>query len=228
MNFLRSKMSENFIKARTEFNKNGPQKQTEVSKATGIEKSFISDMEDPDKTRIPGGDKIVTLANYYGVSCEFLLGITDVHSADIDMQKAIDFTGLSEKSISNIKNVYGYSTISCLNLLLENDSCIDFLNQFYDAAAAYRYTATKIYNNPASDLSHSLADYKKLDQLSEDIEYLREKQKAEKYETLETFFRLFDSVTCSNYHEKLCEKVIKEIKDIQKTILEGAENNGDK
>lgn len=48
------------------------------------------------------------LADFYGVSSDYLLGSTQVRSTNPDMKQTVEFTGLSEKAITAIKSLqYG-------------------------------------------------------------------------------------------------------------------------
>ena len=74
----------------------------EVYSATWISPSMIKDLEDDDKVRSVGYDKIATLAKHYGVSSDFLLGISDVKTPDTTAQAVIEYTGLSEDNVSTL------------------------------------------------------------------------------------------------------------------------------
>ena len=71
-------MSNRFKDARTKYNVNGHESVKEVSKATGITGSLIDDLETTTAKRDVGYSKIKTLAKHYGVSADFLLGLSDV------------------------------------------------------------------------------------------------------------------------------------------------------
>lgn len=50
----------------------------EVSEKTGVNKSLISEIENPYVSRDVGCSKIAKLATCYNVSCDYLLGLTDI------------------------------------------------------------------------------------------------------------------------------------------------------
>lgn len=56
--------------------------------------------------RIPDIAFLHKLAQHFGVSADYLLGLSDVRSTEQDIQAACEVTGLSEKAIENIQNVY--------------------------------------------------------------------------------------------------------------------------
>lgn len=73
-----------FKYARTVLNQHGSQSMGEVYSATQIYPSVIADLEDDDKVRSVGYDKIAALAKHYGVSSDFLLGISLTESLRIE------------------------------------------------------------------------------------------------------------------------------------------------
>lgn len=91
---------ERFKDARVEHNKNGSQTMAEVSTATGVSASLIKELEDDDSERDFGYKKIVALAKHYGVSANWLLGLTDDHKIQ---PCATDELTLSESAIEAIR-----------------------------------------------------------------------------------------------------------------------------
>ncbi|MEY8262378.1 helix-turn-helix transcriptional regulator [Oscillospiraceae bacterium 50-60] len=99
-------MENRFKKARTDHNQHGPQSTKEVAQATGITKSLIEDIESTAGTpRNVGYLTVKKLAKYYGVSSDYLLGLSETPSIDEDIQVACKVTGLSEKAISRLHEV---------------------------------------------------------------------------------------------------------------------------
>lgn len=70
-------------------------------------------------------DFIVRYAKYFGVSTDYLLGLSDAATSDKDVQFICDYTGLSEKSVDILHLIFDdilkadYSYIDTLNLLVE-------------------------------------------------------------------------------------------------------------
>lgn len=88
---------ERFKDARLVHNRNGKQSMDDVYTATGVSASMIKDLEDDDKERSVGYDKIAILAKHYGVSTDYLLSLTN------DPKRtpcATDELGLSAQSIN--------------------------------------------------------------------------------------------------------------------------------
>lgn len=94
---------ERFKDARTVHNQHGSQSMDDVYKATGVSASMIKDLEDDEKERSVGYDKIATLAKYYGVSADYLLGLSQYTTVDKDLEFVCKYTGLNERSVKYLK-----------------------------------------------------------------------------------------------------------------------------
>lgn len=53
---------------------------------------------------VPRVDKLIKIAEFYGVSVDYLLGLNDVKSTDTNIKSICDYTGLSEAAINNLHN----------------------------------------------------------------------------------------------------------------------------
>ena len=104
------KPHERFNNARTEYNINGKETMAQVAKATGVPQSAISDLErdpniDADHTTAPrkvAYQTVAILAKHYGVSADYLLGLSDDPKR---IPGAIDELGLSPEAIEGIKRI---------------------------------------------------------------------------------------------------------------------------
>jgi len=116
--------AERFECARTEYNVHGSQSIVEVAKATGIQASMISDLENNDKSRGVSYEAVAALAKHYGVFADYLLGLSAVPSRKADEQAIGIFTGFSPASVERL--AYGSSTFprerDCLDRLLSTNS----------------------------------------------------------------------------------------------------------
>lgn len=110
--------------------------QDALSKELGVTKSTIGLWETGDT--LPDAKAIFDLANYFGVSADWILGRSDIQSVDNDVRKIHDMLPLSEKAINSLlrmscpDNLGGDPEIVyALNILLEGmslmnpDGCID-------------------------------------------------------------------------------------------------------
>ncbi len=90
-----------FKLARTKYNQHGSQSTTVVWKATGASKSLIEDLEsNVGKPRDTGYLKTPILAKHYGVSTDYLAGLSEVPVVDINLRTICEYTGLSSKAIN--------------------------------------------------------------------------------------------------------------------------------
>lgn len=102
---------ERFQDARLVHNKHGKQTQRQVAEETNLESSFLSNVENDDCPREPGINKVKALAEYYCVSIDWLLGLSEVPRVDPDLKMICDYTGLSDSNVRRIKEIKdgGYS-----------------------------------------------------------------------------------------------------------------------
>lgn len=96
-------MGERFKDARTVHNKHGKETTGVVEKVTGVSKSTLSEIE--NDRRAPGAEIITVLARHYGVSADYLLGLSDVITPDTTAQAVIAYTGLSEDNILTLHHM---------------------------------------------------------------------------------------------------------------------------
>lgn len=96
---------ERFKDARTVYNRHGSQSMNEVYTATGVSASMIKDLEDDEKIRSVGYDKIALLAKHYGVSADYLLGLSPYPTVDKDLEFVCKYTGLNESSVKYLRQL---------------------------------------------------------------------------------------------------------------------------
>lgn len=53
---------------------------------------------------VPRTDKLIKIAEFYNVSVDYLLGLSDVKSTDTSIKSICNYTGLSETAINNLHN----------------------------------------------------------------------------------------------------------------------------
>lgn len=129
---VRLTRGERFTAARLDYNQHGAQSMDAVHKATGIHSSMIADLENDDKNRSVGHDKILALAQHYGVSIDYLLGLSSCPKVTNAIDQVRQLTGLSKESVeylfhlkelhSQLQPFDNWDMLDVLNILLENDS----------------------------------------------------------------------------------------------------------
>lgn len=75
-------------------------KQSELAELLGVTRQSIGQYA--DGTSLPPVDKIIELANYYKVTTDYILGLTDVASTDAELRSVCEYTGLNEKVIKKL------------------------------------------------------------------------------------------------------------------------------
>lgn len=90
---------ERFKDARTVYNTHGKQTMQEVSAATGVAASCIKDLEDDAIGRSVGYDKVASLARHYGVSADWLMGLSEIRTSDPAIRAICDYTGLTDAAV---------------------------------------------------------------------------------------------------------------------------------
>lgn len=124
-------MENRFKVARTVHNQHGPQSTKEVEKETGVTKSLIEDIESTaGKPRNVGYLTVKKLAEHYGVSSDYLLGLSPTPTTDVDVQAACKFTGLSTKAVatlskadSNERDFISFLIENCISSNVSSMAC---------------------------------------------------------------------------------------------------------
>lgn len=91
---------ERFKDARTNYNQHGKQTMKAVEQATGVSASLIKDLESDTSNRSVGYDKVAALAKHYGISADWLLGLTEDYSLK---PCAVDDLGLAPSVVQILK-----------------------------------------------------------------------------------------------------------------------------
>lgn len=77
--------------------------QQELAEKTGCSRQAIAQYA--DGSNAPNIDKLVSIAKYFDVSLDYLVGLSNARTADKDIQYICDYTGLSEKSIDVLHKI---------------------------------------------------------------------------------------------------------------------------
>lgn len=75
--------------------------QEDLATALGISRLSVGNYE--RSIRTPEAETIIKIAKYFGVSSDYLLGLSDVKTADTDLKAACEYTGLSEKALRTLR-----------------------------------------------------------------------------------------------------------------------------
>lgn len=125
-----------------------------IAVASGVPSGAISKYQNDGAEA--GLKNVIKLARYFGVPTDYLLGLIPYKTTNVEIQRMCEMTGLSEKAINNIKQLYKMSVSEkaqnakyfvdhkyrfVLNTLLESA----FLSQFIQEAETLsrKYTALR-------------------------------------------------------------------------------------
>lgn len=75
-------------------------RQKDLAKELGVTDNTISYFVSGSRT--PNLEQITTIADFFNVSTDFLLGRTKAHTQNTEIRAICDYTGLSEKAVSNL------------------------------------------------------------------------------------------------------------------------------
>ena len=96
--------------------------QSQLAEQTGIKQSAISEYINGKKNgtepRSPDCATIIELSRFFGVSTDFLLGLSAIKSPIADIKAACEFTGLSENAVNGLRS-YSRQSVAFITELIE-------------------------------------------------------------------------------------------------------------
>lgn len=141
--------------------------QIQLAETTKIQRVTIAKYERGE--RAPSIDNLLAFVDYFGVSSDYLLGLSNIKSNNPDISSACDYTGLSEDAILSIKDTLSHadsiyevskeSYIRSINQLLMNDG---FYHALYLLTLLKKASITAIdreKSEPSVQLHKSIDDY---------------------------------------------------------------------
>lgn len=152
-------MENRFKLARTKYNQHGQQTVKEVSEITGVTGSLIDDLESTaGRRRDVGYSKIVKLAEHYGVTSDYLLGLSGTPSVKEDIQVVCKTTGLSTAVVDWLKSIIDDPVrLDTLNAILENEtfqSVLPFINDLKNVQIAVEMSRFSGVKLPAREIQN--------------------------------------------------------------------------
>ena len=113
--------------------------------AKGIEGTEAAIAKHVGGERKVNPEYIVKYAKYFNVSCDYLLGLTNVATVNTDLRNICDYTGLSEKAVNNLnvlsKACGAFNPLKTINKLIEYE---DYANGSNDITESGKYVFTLI------------------------------------------------------------------------------------
>lgn len=143
-------------------------------------------------TARPSLENLCKIADFYGVSTDYLLGLSDTPSRKEDVQSACKTTGLTETAINKVKN---FQNKAALSAVLESQKLFDLIKAIADSA---KY---------AGNRGHLIAEHmmqtiqgKRVTVPGEDLDYIFLGK------TIDATVKLFHEVSARLYNEKKKEE----------------------
>ena len=108
-----------------------------AAKKIGIDRTALGYYE--SGKRLPGIETLLRISNYYNVTCDYLLGLTDVKEENTDTRTIYKHTGLYSDTINTLHNMNTAAhdhnaldrlTIQTINWLISSRTCLEHIVQF--------------------------------------------------------------------------------------------------
>lgn len=145
-----------------------------------------------DKNLGMRSEYVIAFADFYGVSADYLLGLSNTPSRKEDVQSACKTTGLTETAINKVKN---FQDKAALSAVLESQKLFDLIKAIADSA---KY---------AGNRGHLIAEHmmqaiqgKRVTVPGEDLDYIFLGK------TIDATVKLFHEVSARLYNEKKKEE----------------------
>lgn len=135
--------------------------QKECAEKLNISRGSISFYENGE--RLPDIETIYNMAIFFNVSADYLVGLTDVKTADTNIKAICDYTGVSQNVIDRMHGFF-------VENKKENDTYLAGLNLFFEG-----YGSIEFFNNFYLVIESSVNEEKVTDELENSIHYDREK-----------------------------------------------------
>lgn len=107
------------------------QKITQAQLSKAINKSAPSISLYCDGSVSPDWETIILIADYCGVSLDYLLGVSDYRSRDLDLQAVCEYTGLSEQAVTQVSRMKDGDSTGNLISSLPTENGVQFNPKTY-------------------------------------------------------------------------------------------------
>lgn len=88
-----------------------------------------------DGSASPSYDSLVTIARFFGVTTDYMVGASDVPSTDATVQGTAEITGLSQKAIETLFTLRKSSEIRSLSQMMESPLFLDLIEDIRSLSA---------------------------------------------------------------------------------------------
>ena len=146
------KFSHRFAKLRRESGKT----LDDISKSIGISKGILSKWE-TGKTE-PKAFNIIQLANYFHVSTDYLLGLSESPAADIGVESVAQYVNLSEESVNKLHQNNDVMIEILLDFLIKDTTHFEDLRKIF-YGRWYASNRDEYFDKNVDDMLHHLCDF---------------------------------------------------------------------
>lgn len=148
----------NFSKLLKELRESRRLKQSELAEKLGVSRGSISFYENGD--RVPDIVFLYKMAEFFGVSCDYLLGFVNDSVFDADDRAISEATGLSGLAVSILKqSKYAKKLAEILNILIEEE--FTYAYAFGDALEKHSNILSMNMDNILEGLEEEVSDFMK-------------------------------------------------------------------
>lgn len=110
-----------------ELRKHSNESQADIAKELSVSKSTVGLWE--SGATQPNAESLYNIARHYGVSADYLLGITESPSLDADVRSAQEYTGLSDRAVKSLTG--DAELVEAVNYLLSREKGIEAIKGVY-------------------------------------------------------------------------------------------------
>lgn len=96
-------------------------------------------------SRLPDIETAARIAQYFDVSADYLLGLSNAKSVKQDMKTACETTGLTQKAIENIQHIFSLFDTDSASGKAEESIFIDFLESSFFASMILNFTESVLF-----------------------------------------------------------------------------------
>lgn len=106
-------------------------------------------------TAFPKTENLIKIADYYGISVDYLLGRTDIPNLDTNMQAVHGFTGLSAETISRIVELRDNGKAELIDKLISNPNFSMLIKRLAELQAMTHESVRQIYDADSTEYMQS-------------------------------------------------------------------------
>jgi transcriptional regulator with XRE-family HTH domain len=165
--------------------------QDKLAESVGVTRQSVAQWKD-GQTK-PDVHYLRKISEFFGVSCDYLIGMTDVRSLETELQAVAKFTWLSEKALGGLMSERADypENIYILNTILESG---DNLHKVLDQFRLYERAYYELYMHRLENKMDEMIDNKASPEPSEAELVLMEKTAVQGYYINKAMEKLIDDV----------------------------------